>query len=78
MDEKLVYLANITCECPHCDKLFEVQRYVEQFKPIKESDCRITCSDCIIKAKSSTRIYPVRQLVNLTIDYIQSRKIEVV
>ena len=49
MNEKLVYLATIVCECPKCDKLFEVQRYIEQFAPIKDEDCRITCVDCIIK-----------------------------
>jgi len=49
MNEKLVYLATIVCECPKCDRLFEVQRYVEQFAPIKDEDCRITCSLCLTK-----------------------------
>ena len=43
------FLYTITCECPKCDKLFDVQRYVEQFAPIDPESCRITCFDCSIK-----------------------------
>lgn len=49
MNEKNVYLAKIVCECPECDKLFTVERYVEQFKPIREEDCRILCFSCAMK-----------------------------
>jgi len=52
MNERLVYLATITCRCPKCDKLFDIQRYVEQFAPVYEEDCRITCVECIVKARS--------------------------
>ena len=60
MDERKVILATITCKCPKCDKLFDVQRYVEQFAPIKEEDCIINCIDCIVRDKTNTKIYPIR------------------
>ena len=49
MDEQKVYLATITCQCSVCDRLFDVQRYVEQFKPIDPESCIIKCVKCIIK-----------------------------
>ena len=49
MDERKVILAKVTCCCPKCDKLFDVERYVEQFAPIKAEDCIIICVDCMAK-----------------------------
>ena len=51
MDERKVILAKVTCCCPKCDKLFDVERYVEQFAPIKVEDCQVRCFECSIKAR---------------------------
>jgi hypothetical protein len=51
MNERLVYLAKITCCCPKCDKLFDVERYVEQFAPIYDEYCRVVCFECSGKRK---------------------------
>ena len=48
LNEKNVILATITCQCPKCDKLFDMQRYVEQFTPIYPEDCYVVCIKCRI------------------------------
>ena len=50
-DERKVILAKVTCCCPMCDKLFDVERYVEQFAPIKVEDCQVRCFQCSIKTR---------------------------
>ena len=51
MDERKVILSKVVCCCPKCDRLFDVERYVEQFAPIKHEDCQVRCFECSIKAR---------------------------
>ena len=48
MDESKVYLAKITVCCPECDKLFAVERYIEQFKPINRDSLFVKCFECSV------------------------------
>ena len=49
MDERKVILTWITCSCPKCDRLYDVQRYVEQFAPVPEDSCRRVCVNCMVR-----------------------------
>lgn len=46
MQSQKIFLANITCRCPSCDKLFDVKRFIEQHKPVNPETCFILCVDC--------------------------------
>jgi hypothetical protein len=48
-EQQVYYWTTITCRCPECDKLFDVKRLVEQFKPIKNYDK--LCPDCRVNHK---------------------------
>ena len=56
MNENQVRLAKITCECPKCDKLFTMERYVDG--PVDIDSCRVVCFNCIRRRVGS---YAVNQ-----------------
>lgn len=41
-----IYLARLQVECPRCDKIHEISRYLECFKPIDRESLYVKCLDC--------------------------------
>ena len=58
MNENQVRLAKITCECPKCDKLFTMERYVDG--PVDIDSCRVVCFNCIRRRVGSYMVRPFR------------------